>query len=123
MIDVVFLLIVFFLVSSHLARREVRLELPLPEARSGNRDATVTPRLTVNVLGTGQTLLGATPVTSGELVERLRREAEQQEGDLRVRIRGDRTVDYGDIEPVLAACAEAGIVDIGFGVFRNNTDE
>ena len=35
MIDVVFLLIIFFLVSSHLAKQEVHLELPLPAADSG----------------------------------------------------------------------------------------
>ena len=35
MIDVVFLLIIFFLVSSHLARQESQLPLPLPDAVSG----------------------------------------------------------------------------------------
>ncbi|MBT6848587.1 MAG: biopolymer transporter ExbD, partial [Planctomycetaceae bacterium] len=37
MIDVVFLLIIFFLVSSHLARQETQLELDLPEASSGEQ--------------------------------------------------------------------------------------
>jgi len=37
MIDVVFLLIIFFLVSSHLAQQETQLELDLPEATSGTR--------------------------------------------------------------------------------------
>ena len=51
MIDVVFLLIIFFLVSSHLARQEVQLDLDLPRAASGLR----TPqdearRIVVNVL-------------------------------------------------------------------------
>ncbi len=35
MIDVVFLLIIFFLVSTHLAKQEAQLELPLPVAESG----------------------------------------------------------------------------------------
>ena len=35
LIDVVFLLIIFFLVSSHLAKQESQLELPLPVADSG----------------------------------------------------------------------------------------
>ena len=37
LIDVVFLLIIFFLVSSHLAKQEGQLELPLPEAESGSQ--------------------------------------------------------------------------------------
>lgn len=123
MIDVVFLLIVFFLVSSHLARREARLELPLPSAATGERDTTTSPRLTINVLADGSTLLGATPAPEGGLAERLRTAAAEHGGELRVRVRGDRTVGYGAIEPVLAACAEAGIVDIGFGVFRDTPEE
>ena len=35
MIDVVFQLIIFFLLSSHLAKQETQLPLPLPEAISG----------------------------------------------------------------------------------------
>ena len=34
MIDIVFLLIIFFIVSSHLARQETQLELALPAASS-----------------------------------------------------------------------------------------
>ena len=117
MIDVVFLLIIFFLVSSHLARREVRLELDLPTATSSQPDAASSTRLTVNVQSDGATLLGAIPVNSAELLERLQKEARDHKGDLRVRVRGDQSTNYGYIEPVLAACAESGIVDISFGVF------
>jgi len=52
MIDVVFLLIIFFLVSSHLARQETQLELDLPEAASGQRaQEDDVRRVVVNVLG------------------------------------------------------------------------
>lgn len=55
MIDVVFLLIVFFLVSSHLAKQESRLPLPLPDAESGLPSAErQTARVTVNVLSDGR---------------------------------------------------------------------
>ena len=36
LIDVVFLLIIFFLVSSQLARQEANIELELPEASTGS---------------------------------------------------------------------------------------
>jgi len=54
MIDVVFLLIIFFLVSSHLSRQESQLELELPTAASGQDDTDQeTPRLTINVKSDG----------------------------------------------------------------------
>ena len=118
MIDVVFLLIIFFLVSSHLARREARLELPLPTASPG-QEKTDAPagRLTINVRADGQLLLGALPITPNELRARLSTEVASREGDLRVRLRGDRDAPYAAIEPALAACADAGVADLGFGVF------
>ena len=54
MIDVVFLLIIFFLVSSHLSKQESQMELALPGAASGQDDIDQqTPRITVNVKADG----------------------------------------------------------------------
>lgn len=117
MIDVVFLLIIFFLVSSHLARRESRLQLKLPEAITGATDNDPSPRLTINVQADGALLLGPTPIEPPELVERLKSERAAQGDALRVRLRGDQAAPYAAIEPALAACAEAGVEDIALGVF------
>jgi biopolymer transport protein ExbD len=38
MIDVVFLLIIFFLVSNHLVRQESSIKIDLPQAASGEQD-------------------------------------------------------------------------------------
>ena len=68
MIDVVFQLIIFFLVSSHLAKQEVQYKLPLPEAKSGIQEKpSEKPRLTVNVLADGTLLFAGRQVTAGEL--------------------------------------------------------
>jgi len=117
MIDVVFLLIIFFLVSSHLARREQRQRLDLPTAATGEADDDPTPRLTINVDAAGGLSLGSEAVTPRELVERLA--AAREDGDTapRVRLRGDRAAGYGVVEPALAACAEAGVEDIALAVY------
>ena len=71
MIDVVFLLIIFFLVSSHLARQESQLELALPIALTGQDDIdTETPRLTINVKPDGSLWLAGRPVAKGQLKQR-----------------------------------------------------
>lgn len=116
MIDVVFLLIIFFLVSSHLARREMRLRLDLPMAATAAPDGGAAPRLTINLTPDGGLTLGSQPVALPELAGRLRRAAETTEAPLRVRLRGDRGIDYDRVEPVLAACVAAGVEDISLAV-------
>ena len=68
MIDVVFLLIIFFLVSSHLARQESQMELELPVAASGADDIDQqTPRVTINVKSDGSLWLAGRPIATDQL--------------------------------------------------------
>ena len=117
LIDVVFLLILFFLLSSHLARQETELMLPLPAAQSGQREADAhRPRLTVNVLGDGSLLVANRGVALEEMTGLLA-ERQMAHGDaLEVRIRADRSVPYSRVEPVMLACARAGIWNVAFAV-------
>lgn len=117
MIDVVFLLIIFFLVSSHLARQQPPVDLSLPQAASGLADAQRRPpQATVNLLSDGRVLWGALPVEIDALAENLRRGDEGR--DFQVRIRADRAATFAELEPVLAACADAGVSDVRFAVAR-----
>ncbi len=117
MIDIVFLLIIFFLVSSHLAKQEVQLDLDLPPATTG-----VTPNahdskwLVINVLPEGHVLLGGQRVTHDELRERLSFQRQEEGGDVEVRIRTDRLVPYRFVEPVMVACARSGLWNVTFAV-------
>jgi biopolymer transport protein ExbD len=119
MIDVVFLLIIFFLVSSHLAKQEAQMDLPLPVAQSGSTpDDLENRRVTVNVLANGRLLLAGKPIHPGQLQQRLQDAAGVAGGELEVRIRSDRAVGYGKVEPILIACARAGIWNVTFAVYR-----
>ena len=92
MIDVVFLLIIFFLVSSHLARQETQLELDLPTAASGREAAVEShPRLTVNVLADGHVMLGSTDAPRDEIARRLEYERRRTGDDLEVMVEVDDT--------------------------------
>jgi biopolymer transport protein ExbD len=121
MIDVVFQLIIFFLVSSHLAKQEAQMVLPLPVAETGEKPAdSLTKRLTLNVLADGSLVLAGRQVSRQELTARLAAAAQQEQvqSGLEIRVRGDRDVAYQHIEPVLIACARAGVWDVKFSVFR-----
>ncbi len=121
MIDVVFQLIIFFLVSSHIAKQEVQMKLPLPLATSAMKEDVrdEVPRLTVHIAADGKLFLAARAMDAKELTQRLR-ERKQTLGDnrlLEVRIRGDRRVPYRLVEPVLIACAEAEIWNVQYSVY------
>ena len=120
MIDVVFLLIIFFLLSSHLARQESQLPMPLPFAESGHQPSEDgTPRVTINVFSDGRMLLAGKPVGSAQLQPRLRFEYDQRGRQLEIRIRSDRNVPYRFVAPILVAVARTGIWNVSFNVFSS----
>ena len=121
LVDIVFLLIVFFVVSSHLAKQEVQLQLDLPGSSSARRAAaTHARRLVVNVLPGGQLMLTGRVVSIEELEKMVAHEGRSAKELLEVRIRSDRNVPYGRIEPVLLACARAGVWNVSFAVVQRD---
>ena len=118
MIDVVFLLIIFFLVSSHLAKQENQVELALPTAASALDDPATRETLTVNVLPDGQWQIAGVNLDQPSISAKLRQRVMQTGEPLRLRIRTDRQVPYARIEPLLREAAEAGIGDIVFSVYQ-----
>lgn len=118
LIDVVFLLIIFFLVASHFAHREPTEEVQLPAA-----DATVEEnsprRLTITILATGQYYIGAEQVTLAEIATRIAEGAGDDAADFAVRIRGDRRAPYRWIEPLLLECARNNVTAFGFQTTRD----
>jgi biopolymer transport protein ExbD len=115
----VFQLIIFFLLSSHLARQETRYALPLPAAESGQSDpADERARLTINVLADGTAMFAGRATPAVELARQLTERRNVHGDDLEVRIRSDRSVEYSRIEPILIACVRAGIWNVSFAVLR-----
>jgi len=91
----------------------------LPAAASGRQAvAEGPPRVTVNVLADGRIMLGSLAAPRTEVAPRLRQERDRAGDNLEVRIRADRAVPYAAVEPVLVACAEAGIWNVTFAVFK-----
>ena len=119
MIDVVFLLIIFFLVSSHLARQESQMELELPTASSGEDDVDLeTPRLTINVKLDGSLWLAGRPIARERLQETFAQARAKEGENVEVRIRGSRSAPYSTVEPIMLACARARIWNVTYAVYR-----
>ncbi len=119
MIDVVFLLIIFFLVSSHLARQESQMKLALPVAKSGAEEpATAARRVTINITEDGGITLAGRTIPVTELGSRLELAKQELGDDMEVRIRSSRLTPYGDIEPVMLACTRQGVRTVTYAVYR-----
>ena len=120
MIDVTFLLIIFFLVSSHLAKQENFIELALPKSTSGLMDTKERSTLTIQVLETGRYRVGAQEV----VLDQVRRAIQQRNSDdadlVRVRIRTDKKTPYEYIASLLRICALTGNSDVVFAVYQED---
>ena len=116
MIDVVFLLIIFFLVSSHMAQQENHMPLDLPTASTHQRDDLLSKRMTINISHGGQIQIGTATVEPERVARLLVKHQSMHDGSAAVRIRTDKAVAYGIVEPLLRDIASAGIVDITFAV-------
>ena len=116
MIDVVFLLVVFFLLSSHLARRENQLELPLPVARTGQQDTADQPKITLNLLADGQLLLSGKSLEQHSLAGRLEQAIARHGRQLELRLRADEQTPYRFVQPILRAAADSGLWNVNIAV-------
>lgn len=105
MIDVVFLLLVFFLAATTFAREEVEMDLDLPESSAGAKGGGE-HLLVVHVLRDGTLKVDGRPVTIEALRQRLR-SAAAHDNDQAVLIRGDTRVQFGLVAQAFDACLAA----------------
>lgn len=120
LIDVVFLLIIFFLVASHFVRSEQAEPVDLPLAGSGKIDVENSPyRLTVTISRDGNYFIGGEPQAEATVFERvaeLRQSAGAAEVEPEVRIRPDRLGQHGPFRRLYEHCARHNIRRIQFAV-------
>ncbi len=120
MIDVTFLLIIFFLVSSHLAKQENFLKLDLPIAAVGSIDFSDSPTVTVQVLATGEYHVSSQTMSLEQVRRSILARMRNEGGPLRIRIRTDKMTDYRHIAALLKICSKTGNTDVVFAVYEEN---
>lgn len=111
MIDMVFLLLVFFMCVSSLAQADKSIEVELPESMESQVPEDLANRGRVSVKADGSIYLGARKVSPKELETGVS-DALRQEPRLRIQVRADRTTRFKHLQTVLKICAEAGAVDV-----------
>ena len=118
MIDIVFLLIIFFLVASHLSGSENQEAIQLAKAAGGSFNTPDTPRrVVVTVTAEGQYSISGQVITIADFARQIHSPADQKpDGELEIRLRADKRVPYELVEPLLIECAKAGLSRIKFNV-------
>jgi biopolymer transport protein ExbD len=115
MLDIMFLLIIFFMLGTRFVDEERKIGLRVPEVADRGALTPAPSKRTVNVYRDGAITLDQTPVTLPELIEQLT-SARRQYSDLGVLVRGDGEDKYQQIVTVLNACKQAGIQNLGIAV-------
>ncbi|MCX7431860.1 MAG: biopolymer transporter ExbD [Planctomycetia bacterium] len=111
MIDVVFLLMIFFLVASKLDEADRFIDVVLPKA-SAAKPLTSRPReFLVNIDREGNYFVGARPVAIGDLQTLLKQAAVDNPKRQTVIVRADENVAHKFVVAAMNACVEAGIED------------
>ena len=111
MIDIVFLLIIFFLVGARFIEQERQYDIQLPSS-SEIQPLTGTPdALVINVRQNGTILLGIKPMSLDELETELR-DAKENFEDQAVVVRGEGQGLYQPIVNVLGVCHRTQITKI-----------
>ncbi|MFT4513840.1 MAG: biopolymer transport protein ExbD [Planctomycetota bacterium] len=112
LVDVVFLLLIFFLAATTFATEEVELDLRLPEAKSGEAGK-ANKQLIINVSQDGTLTVSGRAVTMEALRQKLVA-AVARNKDQAVLVRGDKAAQFGVGLQVLDTCRLAKIKKVDF---------
>lgn len=119
LIDIVFLLIIFFLVASHFVRSESAESVDLPDASAADPDEDPALRLTISILADGSYSISGLAQSQDQVLQRiegLATAAAAAGSPPEVRIRADRGQRVALVRPLIEHCARHNIRSIQFAV-------
>ena len=113
MIDVVFLLLCFFIASQIFSQWETEIDVTLPTAESGTIPDRLPGEIIINIMRDGSVIVNRVSLDEEGLLALLRRVVEYFPGQP-VLIRADRSTDYEHVIRVLDLCKNVDIWNIAF---------
>jgi len=135
MIDCVFLLLVFFMISANMSKVDFTPEIKLPVAPKAQVPEDLRNRGTINILPVGAPVPGGLTVSQDRpflIYGKLANETElkqqidtvrTQNPDIRIYMRIDRNVEFAVVQQAIKACADAGVFDIVFGSYQSGAGQ
>ena len=117
MVDIVFLLLIFFLVTWNFSRSETELDVKVPKAREGKETRRAVGEVILNVKSNGTVVMNRRQMNAKELQDTLQKIASRYP-DQAVILRGDESTDYRYVVEVLDTCRRANIWNVAFATSR-----
>ena len=111
MIDIVLLLVIFFMVGTEFTRDERQYEIELPSVSDAQPLTSLPDEIVVNITRGGEFFLGSEPQSLEDLEEELRVAAARY-GDQAVIIRADGGGPYQHVMTALSICQRANISNV-----------
>ncbi len=117
LIDVLLVLLLYFILTWNFALTETQLDITVPTATEGREAPRAIGQLIINIGPEGQILINRAEKSPAELKEILARLAENYP-DQAVVLRGDQSADYRHIVQVLDVCRAANIWNVAFATAK-----
>ena len=113
MVDILLVLLGFFLLTWSFSRQERELDVQMPSAGESKEQRRSVGEVIINVKSDGTLVMNRRAMAPEELLATLSRVASLYP-DQAVVLRGDRRVDYGRIVQTLDLCRRANIWNVAF---------
>ena len=122
LIDIVFLTLVFFMVTSVYSTMESEIDITLPTAQSAEQGERSQGEIFINLRDDGKIIVNSREMTIAELQDVLNSVAEYFPGGA-VIIRGDRDAVLGRAIAILNCCKNADIQNVSFAALTEEPGE
>jgi biopolymer transport protein ExbD len=119
MIDMTFLLLIFFMVTQKITEQQINMEVKLPVAASARTPDDISEREVINLQSDGSVYVGERKVSINELRTHLKQRLAKHP-PLRMYVRADADTDSTEIKRIMRTCAEAGAIEIIFGTHKQD---
>jgi biopolymer transport protein ExbD len=117
LVDVLLLLLIFFLMTWNAARNENELDVKVPKAAAAKERSAPIGDVVVNVKADGNVVVNRRTLNASELSDLLK-QLVQYNAEQAVIIRGDETGAYKNVVGVLNICSEAGVTNVAFATAK-----
>jgi len=117
LVDVLLLLLIFFLLTFNAARNENELDVKVPKASAAKEKTAPIGDVVVNVKSDGNVVVNRRTLNPQELTDLLKGLV-QLNAEQAVVIRGDEAGAYRNIVNVLNICTQAGVTNVAFATAK-----
>lgn len=112
MIDIVFQLLIFFLLATTITEEELDIQVKLPPTDTGAQRASAAgTRRFINVRKDSSVTLGGAPITWEDLKKKLDEDGKMKDKP-KIYLRADASAPHGTVHKVLQLCIKAGLKEV-----------